>query len=74
MYSMELYPDLAPVSHSAHALEKVDRPIARLVTPPTYRGLNEEVNRARIQYLSCISPKTQIYAIGLVQQGIPLIF
>ena len=74
MYSVELYPELAPISHSANSMQKVGPPIAKLVCPPTYSGINSEVNLGTIKYLNCISLKTQIYAIGIVQNYIPIVF
>ena len=74
MYSVELYPELAPISHSADSMQKIGLPIAKLVCPPTYSGINEEFNVGTIRYLNCISTKTQIYAIGIVQKYIPIVY
>ena len=67
MYSVELYPELAPFSHSSNSIELAGNPIAKLVYPPTYQGINQEVNEGKISYMNCISEKTQIYSIGIVQ-------
>lgn len=66
MYSVELYPLLGPHSHTANSLELCGNPIAKLVTPPTYEGLDLDVCSAKIRYMSCISEKTQIYSIGIM--------
>ena len=74
MYSVELYPQLAPFSHSGNAMQKIGNPIAKLVTPSTYSGIKYEVNDGMIKYMNCISVKTQIYSIGIVQRFMPLVF
>lgn len=70
MYSAELYPELAPYSHSASCLQLVGNPIAKIVTPPTFRGFEAEVCDAEVRYLCEVSSKTQIYAIGIVPKGL----
>jgi hypothetical protein len=67
MYSVELYTQLAPFSHSANSIELAGPPVAKLVTPPTYEGIDLDVNEGTIKYMNCISEKTQIYSIGIVQ-------
>ena len=55
-------------------MQKIGYPIAKLVTPPTYSGINFEVNDGVIQFMRCISEKTQIFSIGIVQKHVPLVF
>ena len=55
-------------------MQKIGPPIAKLVCPSTYSGIDYEVNLGTIKYLNCISTKTQIYAIGIVQKWIPIVF
>lgn len=74
MYSAELYPELLPYSHSASCLQLVGNPIAKIVTPPTFRGFEAEICEADIRYLCEVSGKTQIYAIGLVQKSLPFTY
>ena len=65
---------MAPFSHSGNAMRKIGNPIAKLVTPSTYSGIKYEVNDGNIKYMNCISLKTQIYSIGIVQGYMPLVF
>ena len=55
-------------------MQKIGYPIAKLVAPPTYSGMNFEVNDGVIQFMKCISEKTQIFSIGIVQKYVPLVF
>ena len=55
MYSVELYPELAPFSHSSNAMQKIGNPIAKLVTPSTYSGITHEVNVGSIEFVNCVS-------------------
>mgnify|MGYP000395063807 CR=1 FL=1 len=48
MYSAELYPELAPYSHSMYSLELVGNPIAKLITPPIYEGFEYDVTQMKI--------------------------
>ena len=55
MYSVELYPELAPFSHSVNSIKLAGFPIAKIVTPPTYEGIELEVNDGTIKFMKCIS-------------------
>lgn len=55
-------------------MQKIGNPIAKLVMPSTYSGINFEVNDGVIKYMNCVSEKTQIYSIGIVQNYLPLVF
>lgn len=74
MYSVELYPELAPFTHPANSIELAGKPVAKLVTPPTYEGLDMEVLEGKIKFMNCVSEKTQIYSIGIVQEYRPMRF
>ena len=74
MYSVELYPELAAYSHSANSLELAGSPVAKLVTPPTYEGIDLEVCEGKIKLVTCVSEKTQIYMVGIVQDFHPMKF
>jgi len=74
MYAIEQYPELMPISHSANSMQKIGEPFAKLSIPPTFSGINSEVNAGVIKYKNCISFKTQTYSIGIVQPHVPLVF
>ena len=44
------------------------------MTPPTYEGIDLEVCGGKIKFMNCISEKTQIYSIGIVQEYHPMRF
>lgn len=54
MYSVELYPELAAYSHSANSIEIAGYPVAKLVCPPTYEGIDSELCEGKIKFMSCI--------------------
>jgi hypothetical protein len=55
MYSAELYPDILPHSHSLNVLQLTGKPIGRLQTTPTYRGIEGELVEVRVRFSSVVS-------------------
>jgi hypothetical protein len=74
MYSSELFPELPSYSHSAHCLQLIGKPIARITVPFPFTGFTSEVVRVKITEVEVVSSKTKIYALGLTALEAPLVF